>query len=114
MEARRSLDECARHLGGRNSPSVQPTALDSSGSYVTVLVSLWPHFAHWNVRCSKPSGPSATADVIIRAWQSGQHGRIGKSSGGGFSGASMTLTQRWMEPIGACYSRADNHSQGQI
>jgi hypothetical protein len=114
MEGQHDLDECARHWGRRNSPLIQPTALDSSGSYVTVLVSVWPHFAHWNVRCSKPSGPSATADVIIRASQSGQRGRIGKSSGGGFSGANMTLTQRWMEPIGACYSRADNHSQGQI
>src|SRR5439155_18347321 len=82
------------HLGGRNSLSIQPTALDSSGSYDTVLVSVWPHFAHSNVRCSKPSGPSETAVVIIRASQSGQRGRIGRSSGGGLSGASMTLTQR--------------------
>jgi hypothetical protein len=83
------------HLGGRNSPSIQPTALDLRGSYTTVLVSLWPHCAHSNMRCSKPVGPSETADVIIRASQSGQCGRIGKSSGGGFSGASMTLTQRY-------------------
>jgi hypothetical protein len=94
VEAQRSLSEPVHHLGGRNSPSVQPTALDSSGSYVTVLVSVWPHCVHSNVRCSKPPGPSETADVIIRASQSGQRGRSGKSSGGAFSQASMTLTQR--------------------
>jgi hypothetical protein len=53
---------------------------------------VWPHRAHSNVRCSKPSGPAATANVIIRAWQSGHRGRcIGNSSGGGFSTPSMTI-----------------------
>jgi hypothetical protein len=93
---------------------IHPKTSDRSGSETTVLVLVWPQFAHSNVRRSKPSDPSETAVEIIRAWQWGQRGRIGRSSGGGFSGASMTLTQRWMEPIGACYSRADNHSQGQI
>jgi hypothetical protein len=95
VEAQRGLSQTVHHLGGRNSPLVQPTALDSSGSNVTVLLSVWPHCAHSNLRCSKPSGPPETADVIIRASQSGQRGRIGKSSGGGFSGASMALTQRY-------------------
>jgi len=114
MEEQRGLNDCARHLGGRNSPLIQPTALDSSGSNATVLVSVWPHLGHSNVRCSKPSGPSETAVVAIRASQSGQRGRIGSSSGGGLSGASMTLTQRWIEPVDARNSRADNHSQSLI
>jgi hypothetical protein len=38
-----------------------------------------------NVRCSKPSGPSETAAVIIRVRHLEQRGRwIGKSSGSGF------------------------------
>jgi hypothetical protein len=86
-----------RHCGRRNSPLLQPTAPELSGSDASVLVSVWPHLAHSNVRCSKPSGPSATANVIIRAWQSGHRGRcIGKSSGGGFSTPSMTSTPRWL------------------
>ena len=43
VDAQRRLSHPVHHLGGRNSPSVQPTALDSSGSNVTVLVSVWPH-----------------------------------------------------------------------
>ena len=43
VDAQRHLSHPVHHLGGRNSPSVQPTALDSSGSNVTVLVSVWPH-----------------------------------------------------------------------
>jgi len=52
------------------------------------------------------------ADVIIRASQSGQCGRIGKSSGGGFSEPGMTFTQRWVEPVDRWYLHADNHSRG--
>jgi hypothetical protein len=39
---------------------------------------------------SKPSGPSETASVIIRAWHLGHRGRrIGKSSGSGLFAAGM-------------------------
>src|SRR5207253_10250586 len=40
MEGQRDLDECARHCGRLNSPLIQPTALDSSASYATVIVSM--------------------------------------------------------------------------
>jgi hypothetical protein len=62
------------------------------GPDTIVLVSVWPHLAHSNVRCSKPSDRSETAIVIIRASQSGQCGRIGRSSGGRLSEAGMTVT----------------------
>jgi hypothetical protein len=101
VEAQRRLSHPKHHVGGRSSPSIQPTALDLSGSYATVLVSVRPQFAHSNVRCSMPSGPFETADVIILAAQSGQRGRrIGKSSGGGLSVPNMTFTRYWVEPVG--------------
>jgi hypothetical protein len=91
----------ASHLGGRNSPLIQPEASDRSGSEASVVISVWPHFAHLKVRCSKPSGPSETADVIIRARQAGQRGRpIGKISGGGLSVPNMTFTSVGVEPVG--------------
>jgi hypothetical protein len=73
------------YFGGWSSLLIQPAALDLSGSAASISSSVCAHFRHLNVRCSKPSGPSETAAVIIRVWQVGQRGRwIGKSSGSGF------------------------------
>ena len=73
------------YFGGWSSLLIQPAALDLSGSDTSISSSVCAHFRHLNVRCSKPSGPSETAAVIIRVWQVGQRGRwIGKSSGSGF------------------------------
>jgi hypothetical protein len=55
----------ASHLGGRNSSLIQPKASDRRGSQASAAVSVWPRFAHTNVRCSRPSRPSETADVIM-------------------------------------------------
>ena len=74
-----------RTSSGRPQFAFDPAnGVGSSGSDATVLVSVWPHFAHSNVRCSRPSGPSETADVIIRAWQSGQRGRYRQELWRGF------------------------------
>jgi hypothetical protein len=72
------------YFGGFSSLLVQPIASDLNGSHATILVSAWAHLWHSNLRCSKPSGPSETATVIIRVWQLGQRGQYnGNSSGSG-------------------------------
>jgi hypothetical protein len=50
----------------RSSPESQRSASDLIGSEASVLISITVHFKHSNLRCSKPSGPSETAVVIIR------------------------------------------------
>src|SRR6266852_5758838 len=69
----------------RNSPESNRAASDLIGSEASVLISVTVHFKHSNLRCSKPSGPSETAVVVIRLWHLGQSGRwTGNSSGSGF------------------------------
>ena len=65
-------------LGAFNPLATQPAETEFIGSLAIVVVKLWSHFLHSNVRRSKPEGPGAILASIMRP---SHFGHLGRSTG---------------------------------